>query len=80
MWLLPGGGACMVAPGGVHAWLLQGVHGFCGTVHGFCWGGMRGFCWGACMVFARGACVVFARGACMVFAGRRVWFLPGGHV
>ena len=64
-----GGGACVVAPGGMHgcsrghAWLLRG---------------------GACVV-AQGACVVAPGGACMVAlggvhgcSGGHAWLLQGG--
>ena len=58
--ILSTGGACMVAPGRGHAWLLQGGH---------LWllpGGMRGCSGGACVVAPRGVCMVAPRGACVV--------------
>ena len=57
MILLTGGGACVVAPGGMHGCL--------GAVHGCSGGCVHGCSRGACMVFAWGACVVFAGGACV---------------
>ena len=50
VWLLLG--VCMVAAGGVHAWLLPGGHAWL-LPGGHAWllpGGMHGCCWGACMV------------------------------
>ena len=88
-WFLPGvhgcsGGACVVAPGGVHGCSWGGMHG--------CLGGCvvaRGGVWllpGACMVrgacLAKGGCVV--EGTCMA-KRRHVWqggscMVKGGHV
>ena len=72
----PGGGACMVAPGGMHG-CSEGMRGCSG-------GGMHGYSRGACMV-APGGCVVApggmhgcSRGACMVAPGGHAWLLLGG--
>ena len=73
------GGACVVAPGGGHMWLL--------------WGDMHGCSRGACVVLFGGACVVTpgghvwfylggmhgcSGGVCMVAWGC-VWFYLAGH-
>ena len=63
------GGACMVAPGG--------VHGCSGGMHG-CSRGRAWLPWGACMV-ALGGCAWLLRGACMVAPGGHAWLLQGGH-
>ena len=83
-----GGGACVVAPGGMHgcsgggghAWLLPGV---CAWLLR---GGMHGCSQGGCVVAPRGACVValggmrgFFRGGMHGFCwGACVVFFPGG--
>ena len=62
------GGACVVALGGWHVWLLQGV---CGCSRGYMVCSQEGRAWllrGACVV-APGGCVVAARGVCMVALG-----------
>ena len=63
------GGACMVAPGEGHAWLLWGgVH---GCSRGACMVALGGHAWllgGACMV-VWGASVVAPGGACVVARG-----------
>ena len=66
------GGACVVAPGGGHAWLLWG--GVCGCSRGGmcgCSGGMHG-CSGG------GGHVWLLWGVCMVALGGHVWLLLGG--
>ena len=83
----PHGGACVVAPRGGHAWLLQGGHAW------LLWGGMRGCSGGACVVTPGEACVVAQGGehawllrGCVVALGDmrgcsrgHAWLLPGGH-
>ena len=60
-WLLPGVGACMVAPGG--GGMVAPGRGVCMVALGVCaWllrGGMHGCSWGVCMAASGGgACVV----------------------
>ena len=66
-WLLPGGGACVVAPRG-HAWLLWGVHGCSRGVRG-CSGGMHG-CSRGCVWLLQGWHVWLLRGG-------HAWLLRG---
>ena len=74
------GGACVVAPGGGHAWLLLGGHAW------LLWGGMHGCSWGVCVV-APGGHAWLLGGACMVApggmhdcSGGHAWFYLGACV
>ena len=71
-----GGGACVVAWGGMHGFIQGGMHSFIrGGIHGFIQGGMCGLIRGGMCGFIRGTCMVlFSRGACMVlFSGGCAW-------
>ena len=78
------GGACVVAPGGGRAWLLQGgLGGMRGCSQGGMCGCSRGGAWllwgggGACVV-APGGHAWLLRGACVVALGGHACLLGGG--
>ena len=80
VWLLPGWGACVVAPlggmcgcSGGHAWLLPGS-----CSRGV--GGMRGCSWGVCVVALGGGVCVVAPGGCAWLLGGHAWLLRGACV
>ena len=80
-------GACVVAPGGGHAWLLWGGHvcllwgGMCACSGGCAWllqGGRCGCSVGACMVGPRGGMHGCSGGCAWLLQGGHAWLLPGG--